>query len=731
MVGSFRDTRLGLLLVGCLTALLLVSGDLLAQVIVLPRPRPEAIIEFESFRLHGQVTNQVARISASLTLTNRGSAPAEAVLLLPVPPGTTLHGVTLLADGQELTGELLRKEEATREYMEIVRRYRDPALVEYADSDLYRARIFPIPPKGSRRLDLSLTFACRSDQGLVQLVLPVPRQTRRSLSPRQVQVNLTVTDSRPIRSIFTTTPGLKTDVDGKHRATIRGSLQQPADVLRIYYRLGGERITAWALSTWPANEQDGYFMLFLTPPALPEPDSYQPKDLVLVIDRSGSMSGEKIEQVREALAFVLRRLHPEDRFNLISYADEALPLSDRLLPATEENVARGLKAAEGLAAQGGTNIYEALDLAFAQLEPREDRPGYVLFLTDGRPTVGTTSEGEIAALVRRKSQTRARLICFGVGHDVNSRLLDRIAQLARGTTIYVPPNEDLERYVSGLYRTIAAPALTDVRVTIQGVSTSYVYPKDVPDLFAGTQVTVVGRYRGEGSEVVVRVSGKYRGDTQRFSVPVRFVGPGEGLADAFVARVWAGRRIAYLLDQIETSSDPSDELVDEVIRLARKFNIVTPYTSFLAEEPLDTDTLRARSQVTGFRVRSTGAAAFRARSSKSALRAARVGTFAGAAAVGPLGLKASLLAAEPGPTGIRNRVYLGGRTFERRGDVWVELTLADADLRKAKEVVLYSDAFFSIIKQLPAPVRAVFALDGPVYMRIGQTVYKFVEPKQN
>ena len=711
-------------------AIAFLPTSVFSQVIVFPVPRPRAKPVFEAFELQGRVRDQVARITARITLGNEGQAPAEAILLLPLPRNATLHGVTLLADGQELTGELLLKEEATRSYESIVRRYKDPALVEYVDCDLYRARVFPIPPGKSRQLDLSITFACPAQGDTVQLVLPTPRRTTQSLVPQAVRVRLTVTDRRPIRSFFTTTSGLTADLEDPHRGVVYGKLTSPEGTVRVYYRTGGQRITAWALSTWPSEESYGYFMLFLTPPARGDYEPYQPKDILLVIDCSGSMNGEKIQQARQAVTYVLQRLRPEDRFNLIAYADDVEPFRDGLVPATKENIRRGVEAARELEALGGTNIHDALVTALQMCRSESgSRPTYILFLTDGRPTAGKRSRSAIEKAVRENNRCGARVICFGVGHDVNSKLLDRVARISRGTTIYVPPGEDLERSVSTLYRTIAAPALTNVRIELTGVRVKYVYPKETPDLFIGTQATVVGRYRGEGSEVSVAVTGTYRGEEQRYNTTVRLVRRGEGLADAYVARVWAGRRIAYLLDLVEQRGDDADEeLVNEIIRLARKFNIVTPYTSFLAEEQLDAPppVPLLRRQLGALTHAEAGAAAYRARQAKSQLRTPTVGLAASADILARRLAPAASMGQDEANGRTPRRLYLGGRTFVYRPYGWCELGLDADDLEKARTVVLFSDSFFQVVHQIPPEVRRIFAFQPPIYLRVGKAVYKFV-----
>ena len=717
------------LLAVAILSTLVPSVPAFAQLIVLPPHRGRAQVSFKRYGLDGRIENQIARLRLTIELKNTGTAPGEAELLVPLPAEAALHSVVLLAEGQELVGELLSAREARAQYEAIVRRYKDPALVEYLGADVYRARIFPIPPGGTRRLDLSITFGCRADADTIQLRLPVPQKTTRSLYPNEVNVALEIRDHRPIRAVFSSSSSLMTESLDAHRVRVRGTLQRSlTDGATVYYRVGGERVTAWALSSWPEHEQQGFFLLFLTPPVASS-DAGQPKDLVLVIDRSGSMSGTKLDQVKEALLFILRSLKADDRFNLVSYADDVSLFRKTLVHATRDELDAAFESVANLSAGGGTNIHDALVTALGLFEP-SPRPAYVLFLTDGRPTVGERNEARIAAAARAANKRNARIISFGVGHDVNSRLLDRLARGTRGRPVLVAPHEDLERYLAALYRTIAHPALTDVTVQLRNVQTAKVHPRSIPDLFAGTQVTVVGRYRGEGSDgaVPVQIKGRFRGKQQSYRATIRLVGRGGGIENAFVARFWARRRIGYLLDQIDLEG-ASETLLDELVALARKYNIVTPFTSFLAEEQLDDNVrpqLMQRLQV--LRERAVGATAFSARRAKEALVSPYAGLGTGSRANRDALRVANiaLLPAAPEPGTVPNRVYLAGRTLVRRNDAWVELGIAQDELADARKIVLFSDEFFKLMARGNQGLRKLFRVEPPIYVRLDNEIICFV-----
>ena len=303
------------------------------------------------------------------------------------------------------------------------------------------------------------------------------------------------------------------------------------------------------------------------------------KNVVLVLDSSGSMSGAKIRQVKEAARFILNHLDRRDEFTLIDFDDGVTAFSEALVPATAENVGRALKFVDAIEDSGGTNINDALLAALARMAGGE-RPSYVLFLTDGLPTVGTTETADILRNVAKANERRSRIFVFGVGDDVNTELLDRIASDHRGASVYIGESEDLEAALSSFYEKISSPLLADLAVEFKGIETSQVYPRVLPDLFKGSQLVLVGKYSGDGPVSVV-MTGKAGREGKRFVLEGRPLTGSDRFS--FLPRLWATRRIGYLLEEIRLQGQ-NKELVDEIRRLGLKYGIVTPYTSFLVTE---------------------------------------------------------------------------------------------------------------------------------------------------
>ena len=365
--------------------------------------------------------------------------------------------------------------------------------------------------------------------------------------------------------------------------------QVPASDFRLLYDIGRGKVSMRVLTYRPDKNQDGYFLLLASPEI--KAGSERPKKTVLlVMDRSGSMSGQKIEQVRAALKHVLNNLREGDLFNIIAFDSEVESFRPELQRYNDKTRREALGFAEGLYAGGSTNINEALRVSLAQLTDA-GRPSYVVFLTDGLPTVGETNEMRIVANSKEFNKVHARIFCFGVGYDLNARFLDKLVRENFGQSEYVRPDENIEEHVARLYNRIESPVLTGMKMrydfdtrskTEEGSPVSRVYPHEAGDLFAGDQLVVVGRYKKAGTAKVV-VTGKIGDKEEKFDFPATFVEQSNDESLAFIEKLWAVRRVGEILDQMDLNGK-NNELVKELVELATRHGILTPYTSFMADE---------------------------------------------------------------------------------------------------------------------------------------------------
>ncbi|MDH7570809.1 MAG: VWA domain-containing protein, partial [Armatimonadota bacterium] len=416
-------------------------------------------------------------------------------------------------------------------------------------------------------------------------------------------------------------------------------------------------------------------------------ESRAAKEITFVLDTSGSMSGEKLDQAKRALKFALDHLNRNDRFNLISFSGDVELFRPHLVDATPESVAAARRFVEELQARGGTNIHDALLAALKQQSPRRGVPAMILFLTDGLPTVGVTDLKEILSNVNKTRVEGLRLFVFGVGDDVNTYLLDRLSGENGGVSEYVRPGEDLEVKVSSFYTKIATPALSNLELDYGGAEVYDVYPKRLPDLFAGTQVLVTGRYRKPG-RFTLTLRGSVGGEPRRFTYPADFSGEDRGTS--FIPRIWATRKVGYLLDELRLHGH-NQELVDEVTRLGMEYGIVTPYTSALVEEDR-----RPGPRPYPPPVPLGGPAPF-----GGAAQEAAKSTGSGAVDVA-VRLREAKEAGQVRDEGGMVR-HVEGKTFSLRGDTWVDVQYRPE--MRAREVRFASDEYFALMQRQPKLAR--------------------------
>lgn len=542
---------------------------------------PWAAIEIQSTSVSTKIHDQVAQTKVEQVLYNPNPQQTEGTLLFPVPRGAQLDKFTMEIDGKMVEAELLKSGKARGIYEDIVRKMKDPALLEYADRDLFKLRIFPIPGHGQKHITFSYTQVLKSDSGLVNYTFPL-NTTRFSTRPlKNVSVKVELESTQPLKSIYS--PSHKVDVHrkGETRATVgfeTADAKCDSD-FELFYKSDTAELGA-NLMTYKTSEDDGYFLMLLSPGVVTKKHAVIPKDVTFVLDTSGSMDGNKIKQARKALQFCVNNLNDEDRFEVIRFSTEVEPLFHELRNVSDSSRKEADNFIKDLQATGSTALDSALQEALKARPKGSERPYLVIFLTDGLPTIGVTDERTIIEHARKGSDGNTRVFCFGVGYDVNTRLLDRIAEETRAVTQYVLPEEDIEAKVSNFFAKIKEPVLANPKLHFpDGVHVSKLYPSPLPDIFSGEQLVLVGRYKNNSHGQLV-LEGTVNGSTKKFRYDVDFSTDEQ---HDFIPRLWATRRVGYLLDEIRLHGE-NTESRDEVTALARRYGIVTPYTAYLIVE---------------------------------------------------------------------------------------------------------------------------------------------------
>jgi len=677
----------------------------------LPRSLP-----IKSIKIDAKINSQLATTHVEQVFRNDSDATLEGTYLFPIPETASIVEFAIWDGDRRLVGEVRSREEARRIYDDIVRRKRDPGLLEYAGKDLFQASIFPIPPHSDKKLELTYTQVARADAGTVAYRYPLG--TGRQIAQiGSVAGRIELESREPLRNVYSPTHVIDVKHNNDRQSIVSfesESGKEPQD-FQLFYTISKEDF-GLTLLTQREPGRDGYFLLMISPKNEWSEREYSAKDVVFVLDTSGSMADDdKMEKARSALLYGIRILRPEDRFNVISFSGEEHLMESGLISADASGRKRGEEFVKALRPAGGTNINQSLLASLDQFAGGE-RPKILVFVTDGLPTVGETNINKIVDNVRSLRKPDVRLFTFGVGYNVNTALLDKLASENGGVADYVEPKEDLEVKVSSFFSKVNFPVLTNLQLDMAGVQTDLVYPRNLPDVFRGSQVTLIGRYRNHADleSIKLRLTGRSGGISRSYSYDnLRF--PLRESTNEYLPRLWATRRVGWLMEQIRTNGEQK-ELRDEVVDLGTRYGIVTPYTSYLALENEQTK-ITSMNAAPGDRVfRSLDAA----RPAKSAPAATAV-TGAGAVQESKRAREqqaAAQLKDEASSVARRS----GGKTFYLRDDVWTDAEFkADAGL---PETVLTfgSDEYFAVLKQKPALApyfslgeRVVVVLDGRVY----------------
>ena len=570
----------------------------------LPRPRPVPIpnaLPVKSIEINTKIEGQVATTHLEQVFRNDTPYTLEGTYFFPIPETASIVEFAIWENGKKLVGEVRSREEARRIYDEIVRRQRDPGLLEYAGKDLFQASIFPIPPNSDKKLELTYSQVLKAESGTVAYRYPLGtgRNLWRNNNPQienvamrngannqkfgTVSGKIEIVGKEALRNIYSPSHSIEVKNKGEKAASVSFETSDNDNDFQLFYGLSNNDF-GMSLLTYREAGKDGYFLLQLSPKDNITEKDLVNKDIIFVLDTSGSMNeAGKMEKARSALLFGIRNLRDGDRFNVVGFAGEEHLMENGLIRADTSGKKRGEEFVGKLTPTGGTNINDALKASLRQFDTN-DRPKLLVFMTDGLPTVGEQNVEKIINNAKEIKVDGLRLFTFGVGYDVNTRLLDKLAAENSGAADYVEPKEDLEVKVSNFFTKVNSPVLTDLELDFGGVNTDLLYPRELTDIFKGTQLTLIGRYKNASDieNVSLRLKGKAGKETRTFEYK-NLDFPFRAEENNFLPRLWATRRVGWLVEQIRSNGE-NKELRDEIVDLGTRYGIVTPYTSYLATD---------------------------------------------------------------------------------------------------------------------------------------------------
>ena len=545
------------------------------------------------------ITDQVAVKTYNCTFKNPNPrAVVGGTCYMELEPGAQVDNMSVLVDGKEMRAEILDVEKAKKVFNDIVKKGGSPALLEYYGNQLIQTHVPRISPGGTVTVKLTYTTLLKKRGGLIRLQLlnTNPKALMQPLKNASVTVN--IKSKQPIKNIYSPTheidigekPGWDVSVNWKKENYLA---KHP---FVLYYQIDEDHVAASVVAHREVDE-DGTFMMMLSPTigkgkGQITKDQILPKDVVFCVDTSGSMLDEnKMNQAREALAYCVKNLRKGDRFNIVNFSTTAKQFHETgLVEFTKKSETAALEYIEILHARGGTAISDALELSLKHLGNKAESNGrlkMMIFATDGIPTIGERNPQSILKMMKKKNTQDVRIFVFGEGFKVNTRLLDFLALHHRGEADYILPKENITEKISQFFDRVGSPIMTDLEIDFEGLQVKDVYPRKVNDVFKGEQVIIYGRYTGHGSKKI-KLTGTVAGKKQTFEYTLDFPEYSEDDMSSFVPRLWAGRKVDFLLNEIRTAEKPSKELVNEVTYLAKRYGIVTPYTSYLISDDIAT-----------------------------------------------------------------------------------------------------------------------------------------------
>ncbi|MBN1761307.1 MAG: VWA domain-containing protein [Chitinispirillaceae bacterium] len=546
------------------------------------------------------ITDQMAVTHVDHTFKNETSSRLEGVFIFPLPEGAVVTELALWINGVRVVGDVMERDTARAVYESIVRKTIDPALLEYMGDNVFKLSVFPIEPNGKemseRRIEITYAELLPYEDGSVDYGFYMKTANLSAKPVERASIKGTITTQKPIISLSSTTHKSGTQLalsreDDRNYSFVYGNENAHSETdLVIEYQFEDETFALNHLVYNPgtgedmffdAEGDDGYFLLWVTPPHNPATETVLAKNVAIVADVSSSMSGTRIVQLRKALGAMVDMLSEKDRFSILAFSSGVQKFHDDMVKATEENLLDAHEFIDALSEAGLTNYEGALNEAF-DCTWSDDAANVIVFFTDGKPTWPVeTSDTRILALLEELNTDDISVYPFGVGEEPDAAILKRMAAENSGAYFAIPGDAAIEPVLSGFMRRISYPLLKNITMEYDGISPYDVYPRTLPSLFAGTQLSVLGRFRTKTTSEVL-FTGEKESETVTVTEQLKFDATQEN--QPFVPRMWASSKIDYLLGEIAVAGE-QQELVDNVKTLGKKYSIITPYTSMLVIEP--------------------------------------------------------------------------------------------------------------------------------------------------
>jgi Ca-activated chloride channel family protein len=568
-----------------------------------PSGNPKAECPLKHTDVKAEIAGFLVRVTVTQEFENNAADKIEAVYAFPLPPMSAVDDMTMYVGTRTVKGTIKRREEARAIYEAAKNQGRVAALLDQERPNIFTQSVANIMPHEKVKITISYVERLKYEAGTYEFRFPMvvgPRYIPGQAVGRQaggwaydsdqvpdasritppvavpgtraghdIAVQVALDAGVPIDTLSSITHDVAVERTGINRASIklRDHDNIPNKDFVLKYDVAGKKMEDAILTH--RGDRGGFFSLILQPPERVRSEEVTPKELVFVLDTSGSMSGFPIEKAKEAMRDGLDGLNPNDTFNFITFSGETRILFPHPVAATRENIARAKELLAGAYGSGGTEMMKAVRAA---LEPtdQQEHVRVVCFMTDGY--IG--NDDEIIQEIRK--HPNARVFSFGIGSSVNHYLLDKMAEAGRGEVEYVGLKDDGSAAARRFYERVRNPLLTDIRVDWGGLPVAEVYPARVPDLFSAKPIAITGKFT-RPAKGTVRISGNLAGRPYSREIAVDL--PASQKEHDVLATLWARTKID---DLTMRGGNPADEIT----KLGLDYRLMTQYTSFVAVEEM-------------------------------------------------------------------------------------------------------------------------------------------------
>lgn len=580
---------------------------------------PGRLVPLDKTKVFADIGSIGARVTVIQTFRNSSPEPIEAVYTFPLPEDGAVDRMRMSIGNRIVEGEIKKRQEARAIYEAAKAQGQVTSLLEQQRTNIFTQNVANIMPGKEVQVEISYVHQLDFKDGEFEFNFPMvvgprflpestpdpekivpaymPPDTR---SGSKIDIIVTINPGAKIQNIYSPLHKISTvrsENNGRASVKLARADEIPNKDFILRYRVPDAEVQETFLTNYDP-QLGGVFCLNFIPPREIQPENAAPKEIIFVIDQSGSQSGFPIEKSKEVAIGLINNLHPQDFFNVVTFSNGANQMWPEPVPNTSQNRANAIAHLKSIEPNGGTYFLPAIEMAYGMRSSDPDRLRIVLFNTDAY----VSNEFEILDLIQKKAG-ETRMFTFGIGNSVNRFLIDAMSAEGRGDSTVVTLAEDAQMVTDDFIERLENPLLTDIEVTIQGANQQSITPVKMPDLFGTKPVTLMGRYNRPGPATIT-VTGKMGG--QPWSKSYNVTLGRKGNSGKALQSLWARKRVdditrtawlsqsqleanldpsARLEARIENAQDPKPSKTEiEITDLCLKYGIMSQYTSFVAVE---------------------------------------------------------------------------------------------------------------------------------------------------